>query len=193
MAFPRPSALRRSQEGFPFAVLPRNTRKLPSADTEGHGSFSTSSLRSLRPLRLKATIPFPCVPWLFPTRRNSDAHQTKFRCPSEKFLMGIRKRSDGHQKVLQCPLDGPVAPNALNPTAVTLSTSAATSETALTSAVQTTPNPKGHNHGNNSPFTLPAYSLYICGYGSESPRPIRKRRRRRKTVFDALSLGSSRT
>ena len=101
------------------------------------------------------TIPFPCVPWLFPTRRNSDAHQTKFRCPSEKFLMGIRKRSDGHQKVLQCPLDGPVAPNALNPTAVTLSPSAATSETALTSAVQTTLNMKGHNSGRDSPSLSP--------------------------------------
>ena len=65
--FSPPSALRRSQEGFHFAVLPLNTRKLPSADTEGHGSFSTSSLRPLRPLRLKATIPFPCfqcIPWL---------------------------------------------------------------------------------------------------------------------------------
>ena len=81
-AFPRPSALRRFQEGFHFAVLPLNTRKLPSADTEGHGNFSTSSLRPLRPLRLKATIPFPCfqcIPWLFPSRQNSDAaHQTEF-------------------------------------------------------------------------------------------------------------------
>ena len=42
--FSPPSALRRSQEGFHFAVLPLNTRKLPSADTEGHGSFLTSSL-----------------------------------------------------------------------------------------------------------------------------------------------------
>ena len=47
--FPRPSALRRPQKGLPFAVLPLNTRKLPSADTEGHGSFcfSTSSLRPI--------------------------------------------------------------------------------------------------------------------------------------------------
>ena len=54
---------------------------------------------------------FQCIPWLFPSRQNSDAHRTEFRCPSEKFLMGIRKRSDGHQKGLQCPLDGAPAHN----------------------------------------------------------------------------------
>ncbi len=160
---------------FVRAHSPETKDKLTSCGDAADGFASLKGTEAFRPPLCGLcvpTIPFPCVPWLFPTRRNSDAHQTKFRCPSEKFLMGIRKRSDGHQKVLQCPLDGPVAPNALNPTAVTLSTSAATSETALTSAVQTTPNPKGHNHGNNSPFTLPAYSLYICGYGSESPRTI---------------------
>ena len=93
VASSRPSALRRSQEGFHFAVLPLNTRKLPSADTEGHGSFSTSSLRPLRPLRLKATIPFPCfqcIPWLNNPPRLSFSpagpQAAPFRVPRRGFL-----------------------------------------------------------------------------------------------------------